>query len=340
MSHRYRIAWKPQNYEARVASVRIRCLNPMRELRARGVPIELYRERREASYRSVIFSKAYNPRDVELARRLKAQGVEIIFDLCDNHFLHSDERVERLREMLTLADRRVASSHALAEVVRREMDDGRPVAVIEDAVEEQLSGRLLDVPGRVRARLQLRALDRFLLRNSGATRLVWFGNHKASYRDSGLAHMSRLRGLLESVRTTHPLSLTVISNSREAFGEVFRDWKLPVFYMDWSAHTFFRAMRRHQVALIPIDVNPFTAVKTNNRIALSLSLGLGVLADSIDSYRVFSECAFLDRWEEGLSAYLDDPELAARHARCGQEVIAERFTVDVIAERWRQLLES
>lgn len=142
------------------------------------------------------------------------------------------------------------------------------------------------------------------------------------------------------MQATHPLSLTIISNSREAFTQVFEGWDLPVFYMDWSAHNFFRAMRRHQVALIPIDVNAFTAVKTNNRIALSLSLGLGVVADSIDSYRVFSECAFLDRWEEGLAAYLENPGLAREHARCGQKVIEECFTVEVIAERWRQLLTS
>lgn len=338
MNNRYRIAWKPQNYEPRVASVRIRCLNPMRELRSRGVPIELYHARHESSYRTIIFSKAYNARDVDLARRLKEQGIEIIFDLCDNHFLHNEERVGRLREMLLLADRRVVSSHALADVVQMEMGDDRPLYVIEDAVEDHLSGNPLDILGWLRARAQLRALDRFLVRNSQAAHLVWFGNHKASYRDSGLAHMLKLRTLLESLQALKPLSLTVISNSREAFDRVFGGWKMPVFYIDWSAHTFFSAMRRHDVAVIPIEVNEFTAVKTNNRIALSLSLGLGVVADSIDSYRVFNDCAFLDRWEEGLSAYLDDPELATRHARCGKQIIAEHFTVEVIAERWRQLL--
>ena len=340
MSHRDRIAWKPQNYEARVASVRIRCLNPLRVLRASGMPIELYRERHKSTYHTIIFSKAYNASDVELARYLKAQGVRIIFDLCDNHFLHSEERVARLREMLSLADHRVVSSHALAEIVRREMADGKPLEVIEDAVEEQLSGNPLDVVGWVRAHSQRLSLDRFLARANPGNHLVWFGNHKASYQDSGLVHMAKLRPLLETLHASHPLSLTVISNSREAFDEVFAGWKLPVFYMDWSAHTFFSAMRRHDIALIPIEVNEFTAVKTNNRIALSLSLGLGVVADSIDSYRVFSDCAFLDCWEEGLLAYLDTPGLSASHARCGQQVIAGNFMVEVIAERWRQLLAS
>ena len=338
VSDRHRIAWKPPNFDADVASVRIRCLNPLRALRAGGIPVELYREYHEPSYRTIIFAKAYKAGDLALAQRLKAQGVKIIFDLCDNRFLHRQERVGQLREMLSLSDRWVASSRALAEVIRREMGDETPLDVIEDAVEERLSGNPLDVPGWFRARAQLRALDHFLAHAGAGAHLVWFGAHKGIYRDSGLEHVAKLRPLLETLHASRTLSLTVISNSREVFETVFSGWQLPVFYLDWSAHTFFAAMRRHDVAVIPIEINEFTAVKTNNRIAQSLSLGLGVVADRIESYRIFSECAFLDRWEEGLLAYLNDPELAVRHARCGQQIITEYFSASVIAERWRQLL--
>jgi len=49
MSNASRIGWKPQNYEARVASARIRCLNTIRELRAHKYPVELYREGHESA---------------------------------------------------------------------------------------------------------------------------------------------------------------------------------------------------------------------------------------------------------------------------------------------------
>ncbi len=342
MTGRHKIAWKPQNYEARVASVRIRCLKPMKVLRRQGLSIELYRERHEKDYRLIIFSKAYHARDVELARRLKSRGTKIVFDLCDNHFLLASERVERLRAMLGLADHWVVSSRALADVVRQEMaGEERPLTVIEDAVEEDLSGRALDLWGWAGAQVQLHHLKQFLNgpANRQALHLVWFGNHKASYGDSGLAHMQKLRPLLERLHSRYSLTLTIISNSREVFESVFRDWKLPLFYLDWSAHTFFDAMRCHQVAVIPIEVNAFTRVKTNNRIALSLSLGLGVVADGIDSYRVFSECSFLNQWEKGLRNYLEYPDLIEKHVALGRQLIKKEFSLPVIADRWRELMD-
>ena len=337
-----KIAWKPQNYEARVGSVRIRCLSTLRELRAKHYPIELYRERHEASYRAVVFSKAYNSKDIALAERLQQSGVKIVFDICDNHFLLSDDRVVRLKQMFALADHWVVSSHAMADVVEQHLGNQKPITVIEDAVEEGLAGNRFDISGQLKAQWQLHTLDRFLrdTTHANATHLVWFGNHKASYQNSGLAHVARLRSLLESTHRLKPVTLTIISNSRPAFDELFADWQLPLHYIDWSAHTVFKAMQRHSIAVIPIEVNEFTAVKTNNRIAQSLFLGLGVVADSIDSYQVFADCAWLDRWEEGLHAYLDNPASIARHVDAARSIIQQQFSAPVIAARWQALFDS
>ncbi len=337
-----KIAWKPQNYEARVGSVRIRCLSTLRELRAKHYPIELYKERHEAAYRAVVFSKAYNSKDIALAERLQQRGVKIVFDICDNHFLLSDDRVTRLKKMFALADHWVVSSHALARVVQQHVGNEKPITVIEDAVEESLTGNRFDISGRLKAQWQLHGLDRFLHApaHANAAHLVWFGNHKASYQNSGLAHVARLRSLLESTHRSNPITLTIISNSRSAFEQLFIDWQLPLHYIDWSAHTFFKAMRRHSIAVIPIEVNAFTEVKTNNRIAQSLFLGLGVVADSIDSYRVFTECAWLDRWEAGLHSYLENPTSIAQHVDDARDIIQKQFSAPVIAARWQALFES
>ncbi len=336
------IGWKPRNYEARVASTRIRCLNMIRELQAKEFPVELYKERHENGYKAVVFSKAYTDKDIVIAQRLKYRGTVVVFDLCDNHFLLDAERVTRLRKMFELADHWVVSCEALAKLVRRHFDTLKPLWVIEDAVEEGLRGSVLDVSGRMKARYQLLQLRRFLNSdaNRSAARFVWFGNHRASYGDAGLSHMQKLRPLLEKIHRARPITLTVISDSLDAFTRLFAGWKLPVYYIDWSAHTVFAALKLHAVALIPIDANAFTEAKTNNRIALSLNMGLGVVADGIPSYRVFDRCAFLDNWEEGLEVYLDGPETMAEHVRCARRLIQERFSTPVIAQHWRTLFES
>lgn len=335
-------AWLPKNAEARVASTRIRCLNNLSQLRAEGFPIELYKPRHAANYRAVIFSKAYKPKHVKLAEQLKRQGTKIIFDLCDNHFL-LQEGQEELRRLFELADHWVVSSANLASVVRSRMGVEKPLTVIEDAVEETLHGSLMDIPGRLSAQRALQKLSGELekaVQLRGSTPLVWFGNHKASYGDAGMQHLNTVKGLLADIHREKPITLTVISNSRGSFDSLIGDWPLPTFYLEWSAHNFIRALQLHRIAIIPIDINPFTAAKTNNRIALSLAQGLGVVADSIDSYLVFSECACLDNWREGLLTYLREPEVLGSHIAMGQAIIRRDFSSSVIAGRWRSLLEG
>jgi hypothetical protein len=341
MSEPYKIGWKPQNYEPRVASARIRCLNTLKQLGKQHFPAELYNKKNESDYRIVVFSKAYTNKDIVIAARLRDRGIKIVFDLCDNHFLLEEERTARLKKMFELADHWVVSSQALGKIVTNIMGSAKPLTVIEDAVEETLSGNKADIVGWARAHIQLYKLDKIISTSQGygATHLVWFGNHKAGYKDSGLAHVNKIRPVLEKVNQSDPLTLTVISNSREVFDQVFTGWQLPVFYLEWSAHTFYKAMKRHKIAVIPIDVNDFTKVKTNNRIALSLFLGLGVVADSIDSYQVFSDCSFLDDWESGLRSYLEQPELMDEHAQCARKLIQENFSIEIIAGKWRELFE-
>ncbi len=341
----FKVGWKPQNDEPRVASTRIRCLNPLKALQAQGFPVELYSEKQRDEYDVVVFLKAYNENDIRLAEDLKAQGKLVVFDLCDNHFLMNETRVARLRRMFQLADYWVTSTPALAEVIREHlggMGGYKPIHVIEDAVEETLITPSLDIWGVIKARWQMAALSRFLGRqgHEDATHLVWFGTHQGSHRDSGLVHVQKLRPLLEMLADRHPLTLTIISNSRESFEKHCAAWKIPLFYMDWSSHSFFQAMRRHHIAVIPIQVNEFTKVKTNNRIAISLYLGLGVVADSIGSYEEFTSCTFLDDWENGLLQYITRPQLMAAHVAQGQRIIAEHYSLPVIASRWENLFDA
>jgi hypothetical protein len=336
-----RVAWKPQNDEPHVASARTRCLNPLGELKRRGLPVELYQEKRNDRYSVVVFSKAYNEKNLQRAVALKEQGKVIIFDLCDNHFLLDTERVSRLKKMLQTADYWVASNEELAHVMAKQMNGAKkPLSIIADAVEPSLICPRLDVLGKTKAYWQLIGLGSFLREHATGTHLVWFGNHKGSYRDSGLSHIRKLKPLLEKTHQDHKITITIISNSEQAFQDIFVDWNIPLHYLDWSPHTFYRVLRHHAIAIIPIEVNDFTKVKTNNRVILPLHLGLGVVADSIKSYQEFAKCTFLDRWEEGLITYINNPNVMDNHIKYARKIISKKYTLSVIADHWSQLFQQ
>lgn len=341
------IAWKPRVYDPKIASVRTRCLNPLRELRDRGYSVELFDPRRSHRYRAVVYSKLYDDATFREARALQDRGVTIVLDLCDNHFHYpadpplQQRLTQQLRRMMLLADRWVASTEAMAQVMISEASEPRPLHVIGDAVETENASARLDFD-KALAYLRLRRMRRWLTRAAaeGRTGLVWFGVHGGTAAASGMTDLLKIRRLLEDLHREHPIALTVISNSSGKYREAIRPWNVPTHYVEWHPSTFSTALRSHRLAVIPVTCNPFTRCKSNNRLVTALHAGLAVVADSIPSYREFADVCSLDDWELGLRRYLSNPAVRQRDVEAGREIIEQRWTLPRIAEQWRQLFDA
>jgi hypothetical protein len=342
------IGWKPRSTNPRVASSRLRCLNPLSELRSRGYPVELFNPNHVDRYAAVIYSKSYDDASYLEATMLQKRGIRIVFDLCDNHFYNPrglsewEEAAQRLRQMMATADELVSSTEALAEIMIEELSEPRPVTVIGDAVETEISGWVTPLWQRwFRERKLSKLLEELAKdREEGCIPLIWFGNHGSPNADGGMFDVLKIRPLLENMSRRYPLSLTVISNSRKKYHQAIASWSFPTRYLPWTPDTFFPALRAHSIAVIPISVNPFTRCKSNNRLALSLQAGLAVVADSIPSYLPFGEACYLDAWETGLERYLSDAELRRRHVEFGRAIIARECTPTRIADRWRHIFDQ
>lgn len=342
------IAWRPSSLDPWVASARLRCLSPLAEFRSRGYPVELFDPKHIDRYSAVIYSKLYDNDSYDEARALRKMGIGIVFDLCDNRFYNPQglpywkDAAERLRRMMQAADRLVASTETLAEVMAGELPKPRPVTIIGDAVETSIRG----CAGPVWQRwFHVRKLNRLLDElgregEEGRVPLVWFGNHGSPYADGGMLDLLKVRPLLEKMNLRYPLSLTVISNSRKKYHQAIQPWPIPTRYLPWHPETFLPALQAHCIAVIPISVNPFTRCKTNNRLALSLQAGLAVVADSIPSYLAFDESCYLDDWEAGLESYLSDPELRRHDIGIGRAIVAKKWTLDCIVGRWRDFFDQ
>jgi hypothetical protein len=333
------LGWKPKFQDARIASVRFRCLNPIAELQKRGFPVELFDQTRLSQYSGVIFSKLYDPENYDLARSLKERGKRVIFDICDNHFYnpYQLEKFKTVREqllrMLDCADLIVASTPTLAEVLVKEADLRSEPVVIGDAVEEHaFTG--------ARNRWWFRFPARRCIRRNGTANILWFGIHGGENAPYGMLDILNQKDLLIELSRTYPLQLVVVSDSREKFKEYIEPFPLRTLYIEWGSVSFSEILSESDISIIPISRNPFTLCKTNNRLATALFAGVPTVADEIPSYRDLAHYCVLNDWERGLRVYLDNNPLGREQVKSAKPYILEHYTISHIGDAWAKHLSA
>jgi hypothetical protein len=295
----------PHTRNSNVASYRLRCQRIIEGLIKQGVDVRLFKEGHIPE--KLVLSKRYDPASIQHALQLKKNfGTKLYLDICDNHFYYKTpepaaiKRADQLRSAVNSVDVVIASSEYLAEVVRKESDNCTPVVVIGDLVEFPHEPGLLE---KIRNlipffRLIKLELDLKKLGPVKSRRLVWFGNHGGGYADGGMNDLHTIRTYLENVHKEAPVSLTIISNSHGKYKKLTEGWKVPVLYLPWNETFFSIALCLHSVSVIPIQKNPFTLAKTNNRVATSLIHDLRVIADEIPSYASYKDFISINEWEK------------------------------------------
>lgn len=337
-----RFAWHADRYDPRLASIRYRLLQPLAALQDAGVPIERWRADHGGGYEATIFCKSHSAEAVTIARAARASGRRVIVDLCDNLFAAhrvghaSAGRVERLTEMLRLADRLTFSTATLAEQIAQEVPGlAAPIEVIPDTLD-------VDPPAPVGLSLAERGtlamLRRFHRRHAGALHCVWFG--KSLGRASGYAHLGAAAAHLERFAERHPVTLTIVSNAWLRFRRARRDWSIPTHYCPWTLATAQPVLAMHRVAVIPVEGNDYTAGKTMNRPATALLAGLGVVADAIPSYEELRPFITLGDWQGGLERYRAWSAETEAQIAAGRRHLARRYGPEAVARRWRAILEG
>lgn len=326
------IAWKPFSANPDKASARLRSFLPCQYLKDAGWRCEIFEPANVASYELVIFQKAYDEESIMLAQSLTDRGVKTVFDLSDNHFFNPDdmpalrERAERLRRMIKAVDAVSVSTPELGKLIEH-----GDCVVIDDVVETP--------PGNVFSLLS--GLKEWLTNIVSARpwRIVWYGNAGPDGPTFGLSHLPRVLPHLEALSAQKDIELTVISNSEELFQKYLGKVSFPVRYYEWNYETFPRIFRRQDVCIIPVDSNPFTACKTNNRLVLSLMMGVPVIADPIPSYDEFRDFVLFSDWTNSLRTYATDRNLRRDHVRTAQRYIRAKYNKKRVVSQWSALFE-
>lgn len=330
-----RIAWKPFG-DFNTASSRYRAYFPCRSLKNAGWNCEIFSEENLDTYQLVILQKTYmDDRDIELALHLKNRGVITVLDLCDNDFYNPNsypipaQLANRLSRLVEIVDFVSVSTPEIGKLVSH-----KQWMLIDD---------FLEIPkNSLFENINIRSLFSFNKR-SEKIKLVWYGNNRREPfmgSSTGIIELQRILPHLANINKKYPLSLTVISDSKELFNEHLSEAPFEAIFIPWNRKTFSRIFRQHDVCIIPITVDPFTICKTSNRLVLSLLLGVPVVADKIPSYDEFNDFVFFSAWENAIPNYALNPDLRRKHTESGKQYILERFSEEKIVEQWSCLFKN
>jgi len=170
--------------------------------------------------------------------------------------------------------------------------------------------------------------------------VLWFGQHGAPHSKFGMESLEALLPVLEDVNQSVPIELIVVSNNFDRFAALERQVSFPCRYSKWTLEGIFAHLRECDVCVMPNPRDEFSITKSANRAALALSMGVPVVATSIPSFLPFADCIALDNWKGGLLAYLTDDARRRRDVDAAQSVLAREYDSEVIAERWRNLIDT
>jgi hypothetical protein len=335
-----RFAFYAARYSPRKASIRLRVLEPIAALCEAGVNAGRYPPlRATADYDAVVISKAFGRSARKVADAARRQGCGLVFDICDNRLAGKKSvlpgrKARRTADLLGQADIVTVPTQRMGDllVARTPHIAGR-IRVVPDMLDDVsadagISPSLLD-------RFWLKRLAAFHASHAGALHCVWFGNNMAGV--SGMTQMGAAIAELRRFAQSHAVTLTIISNKAGLYRRASRAWDIPSTYIPWSLGSFAAALRMHRVAVIPVARNDYTAGKSINRPATAIMAGLGVVADSIESYEELRPFVALDDWQAGLRRYAhaweeEAPRLAAARAHLDAHYGRRR-----VAERWAEI---
>lgn len=298
-----RIVFWPHTLNSNVASYRIRCKLIVDELKnIDDNNIYLISKNIPQKADILVLSKRYDKDSIKAAMELKEKyGTKLLLDICDNHFI-DEHKSKELQIAIDKVDHVISSTEFLKSIITNHVNK-KNIHIIGDITEPsnlKKGYHLLRI--FYLWKIQFFKWKIKKINPNISKRLVWFGNHQGSIKDSGMSDLTLIRKELEELYREEKISLTIISNSCKRYRDIFKDWNLKTIYVPWDKTSFESIFKLHSTSIIPVSKNKFTYSKTDNRVTLSLYHGLQVVADPIPSYIQHADKIFLSDWKNSLKS--------------------------------------
>jgi SAM-dependent methyltransferase len=304
-----------------LASARYRVLIPAQRLARLGHQVQIASlpkegwpaEVRAAACDTLVISKSFDAPNEQLAREMKARGVRIVVDFCDDYF--ADARYgPHFHALAAVADVIVASTAAMAESVRR--NTSRDALVITDPVEG------------------LRREPGFAPRLP-ALRLAWFGH------PSNLNGLAAKAGELHALAARMPVRLSVVTTPLPEVPALLahlaegQQGRVSAELVPWSLEATWKTLAETDATWIPVMDSDRNAVKSPNRLLESAWAGRLAIADPVPAYQPFADVLPIGGGlEQGMLQALADPARVERNLREAQRRIARSHSAFACGQQW------
>ena len=243
-----------------------------------------------------VFSKPFTQDEQAIKSMLAlARTVPFVYDCWDNLFCRKGMDSIFVNEMIRLSVKVVTASEWLVKEIYDRT--GRNAVLIQDP---------LEYPKR-----EIKSLD--------VIKPFWFGT---------ATNLNMLRTL------NLPFKLKIISDITEYTHKILDKLKFEYEFEEWTPEGFRRALKEHNLLIIPGDNQPERLAKSANRVAEAINAGISVVAWPFPAYKQFDKYIILTENIE--QAVLNPKQLTEE----GQEYVTDTFDEDVIGQQWKELFED
>jgi glycosyltransferase involved in cell wall biosynthesis len=298
----------------------------------------------------LVLSRRTRLNSVARAVRLKKRyGTKLVLDLSENLYFESDsdkpgtrKKRARLPHYVNQFDLVVTPSPYLQNELQPHFRPDMNFRVIPDAVEND---PVATEAIRIEQASAFEAYAQFEKEVDGngiepGRRLVWFGVAGRPEAKNGMYDLQAHLASFQKHNADKPLSLSIISDDRQRYEALFAEAGFQTHYLDWHFFTINPALRRHDIAVLPIRANPYTLSKSANRITTAFANGLAVCGSVIPSYEPFRGVAVFDDWEDGLARLMADNAERRQRVEQARTIISKTYSLPVIAGEWQKVFAS
>jgi len=266
---------------------------------------------------TVIVGKAIvDDRMPRVAEAAKRRGLRVITAYCDWYF-GADDQSKWFKREFDVSDDIVVQTIPMADEFRKYT--GREPVIIEEPWEYPRK------PVKFQPELP-------------TIRLLWFGNQQNYHTiPSAIESLARLSDLKIRLAV---MSFTLPEEIEEHFpnglpGNIKCSW------FPWSMSEQYKLMKQCDVIIIPSMDTPENRIKGHNRLVEGINAGRAVVAYPLPQYKELRDYAILhEDMTSGLEQALANRQETIEKIRAGQSYIDTRFAPEVVAEKWRHLLDG